>query len=96
MVSSGKIRYPHYSYEELIAASPDVIIDLSVGNESSDIVCAEVVNHWKKFSTIPAVKNNRIYCLDNGTFLIPSPRAVGSVGQLAKLIHPEVYSSNEK
>ena len=91
LVSSGKIRYPHYSYEELIVAGPDVIIDLSVGNEGSDVGCAEAINHWKNFSTIPAIKNNRVYCLDNSTFLIPGPRAVGSVAELARLLHPEVY-----
>lgn len=81
VAAQGKKRYPHWSSESVIAKNPDVIIDLSMGSESTD---GEV---WKDLSTVNAVKNNRVYKLDADMFSRPGPRLPAAVGELANIIY---------
>ncbi len=88
IVSERKIRYPLYSYEELISAGPEVIIDLSVGGYDSQLGCSNVLLHWQKFTTVPAVRNNRVHCISDDALLVPGPRAINSLPDLVRLISP--------
>ncbi len=63
VASQSKIKFPNYSTEALIAASPDIIVDLVMGSELSQNV-EERLQWWSRYGSIPAVKNKRIYFFD--------------------------------
>lgn len=76
----GSMKYPHWSMENVIAADPDVIVDMSMGSE-------EVSNaSWKRLTTVGAVKKNRVVTLDDSLFRA-GPRLPEAVKQLAKVVH---------
>lgn len=65
-VGNSSARYPTWGVEQLILSQPTVIIDLAMGTEKKD---EEIRLKWyRRFQSIPAVKNNRIYFLDMNDF----------------------------
>jgi iron complex transport system substrate-binding protein len=46
------------------------------------------------WGAISAVKNNRIYEIDENLVVRPGPRIVQGLEQLAKFIHPEIFGTN--
>jgi iron complex transport system substrate-binding protein len=74
--------YPHWSYEELVRAQPDVIIDASEVHGSGG------GEPWARFDAIPAVKNRRAHQVDLGGLLRPGPRIIEGMRLLKRLLHP--------
>jgi len=79
-------------WDELLAADPEVIVVAPCGYGLAR--CLEegaLLQAQPGWSTIGAVKNNRVYFADgNAYFNRPGPRLAQSVELLAELLHPEV------
>ena len=75
----GSMKYPHWSRENVIAANPDVIVDMSMGSEEVNVAS------WKELTTVSAVKNNRIVTLDDSLFRA-GPRLPEAVKELARAV----------
>jgi len=84
-----EMTYPQVSTESIVAAAPDVIVELMSGAESTAAHLAEVRAEWAPLATVPAVKNGAIYIITDDNALIPSPRYAGIVEKIASLLHPE-------
>ena len=67
-------QYPEITMEHIIKKNPDVIIDLIIGRNYSKQDMLIYKNLWKKFNTINAIKNNRIYVFHDDFYSIPGPR----------------------
>ncbi|EKD41507.1 MAG: hypothetical protein ACD_73C00688G0001 [uncultured bacterium] len=78
----GKSRYPTINIEDLILKSPEVIIDLSMGDEEKT-----KSEHWAQLhdlQSIPAIKNKRYYVLDVRDFH-PAPSLLNGARALVEL-----------
>jgi iron complex transport system substrate-binding protein len=53
---------------------------------SSDESC---LGPWKRYPTLKAVKNGRLYQIDADELARPGPRLVDGLERLAALLHPE-------
>jgi iron complex transport system substrate-binding protein len=87
---------PWLSWEELLAADPEVMVimpcgyDLNVTRRESEALTLHP--DWTK---LKAVQNNRVYITDgNQYFNRPGPRLVDSLEIMAELLHPDVYQYN--
>ena len=78
----GTMKYPHWSMENVIAANPDVIVDMSMGSEINDL------GAWSKFKTVSAVKNKKIVTLDDSLF-----RAGPRLPEAVQALTAAVFSS---
>jgi iron complex transport system substrate-binding protein len=87
MSANEPITYPRISIEEVIGREPDVII-ISSMDRGGEFESAK--EEWMKWTSIPAVKNNRVYLIDSDLIDRPSPRIVQGLEAMAMLIHPEV------
>lgn len=76
--------YPSVSEESIIARNPDVILI-----PASSGITAESVRKRKGWQGISAVKNNRIYLVDDNLLTRAGPRIGESVETLSKLISKE-------
>jgi iron complex transport system substrate-binding protein len=73
-----------YSREEVLKRNPDVIIIITMG-----IASEEEKKNWQNYSTINAVKNDRIYIIDSYTYCSPTPRSfVKALKELLTLLRP--------
>ena len=81
-------RYPVYSMEEVINRGPEVIITMLMGSER-DVAAKK---YWEKWSTIPAVKNGRLYHIDPSLVNRPSPRLADGLEIIARKLHPQAFA----
>jgi len=80
--------YPRFGMEEILKRSPEVIV-ISSMNPRGDY--QKVLQEWKRWTTIPAVKNGRLYLIDSDLLDRPSPRIIDGLEELAKVLHPDQF-----
>jgi len=84
------VRFPVVSSEGILKINPEVIVDLvrvSIGPQPD----AQAVRaDWRQVAEVDAVKNGRVFVIDDDFATIPGPRFILLVEKLARLIHPEV------
>jgi iron complex transport system substrate-binding protein len=84
---------PWMSWEQLIAADPDVIVLLPCGFDMertrADLPLLEAKPEWQR---LRAVREGRVYVTDgNQYFNRPGPRLVESLEILAEVLHPQEF-----
>lgn len=84
------LAWPIVGPEAIVAAQPDVIIELMPETSLTPEFESRLRGQWAALDTIPAVANGRIHFLTLDHAMIPSPRFVEVMEALAKLIHPDV------
>jgi iron complex transport system substrate-binding protein len=87
MAEKEPITYPRISLEEVIRKKPDVII-ISSMERGGRFEAARL--EWLKWTSIPAVKEGRVYLIDSDLIDRPSPRIIEGLEAMARFIHPEV------
>jgi cobalamin transport system substrate-binding protein len=85
--ASGE-QWPRLSLEYIIAMRPDVILDGQMGDE------AAAPQFWDKFTTIPAVRNHRVYGYPQDPILHPGPRVGNTLEMLAAMIHSRAFAKS--
>jgi len=93
MSQDEPFTYPRISVEEVIQKKPEVIIISSMERGGRFEM---VRNEWQKWSSIPAVKEGRIYLIESDLLDRPSPRIVKGLENMARVIHPEVEWGSDK
>ena len=92
--ASGQ-RWPNLTFEFIVAAAPQVIIDASMGSEEATDHAASV-EFWKDFPTIPAVRDGRIHGYRAYELLRPGPRVARTLAAVARYIHPERFAATPR
>jgi len=82
------IPYPRYSLEEVLRQAPEVIVLSSKHGEGA---VKALLDYWRRFEAIPAIRNGRVHLLDGDLVNRPGPRIVEGLEALAKLFHPEAF-----
>ena len=82
-------QWGQFSLEALVSADPDLII-VDVSHGEVFIPDFEVLPGWKEMS---AVEGERIYLIDGDLTSRPGPRIVDGLEEMARVIHPELFSS---
>lgn len=82
-VVEGGSDYPHWSNERLVESQPEVIIDATGPHRLAG------GKPWARFTTVPAVANDRVHRLSLDVLLRPGPRLVEGMRVLRRLLHPE-------
>jgi iron complex transport system substrate-binding protein len=74
--------------EGILAARPEIIIDLQYGRNLSpeEIDTARAV--WRGLPALPAVRSGRIALLVGNEFVVPGPRLVQAAEAISDVIHP--------
>ena len=88
-LADGKTPYPRFSREQVLALAPEILIVTSMARQA---IFEQVKAEWRRWPTMPAVQNERIFLVDSNLFDRPSPRLVNGLELLIKLIHPELLN----
>jgi iron complex transport system substrate-binding protein len=75
--------------EMVLARAPEVILELRYGPPAAGD--AEDLRQWNTLAAVPAVKSKRIHQLRGEQFVVPGPRVVQAVEQMARTLHPEAF-----
>jgi iron complex transport system substrate-binding protein len=76
--------------ELILARRPEVILELRGQPLAADVKNREIAI-WRSLSSAPAVRNNRIYFVDQQLMVIPGPRVADAVELIARMLHPGAY-----
>ena len=87
MAGDKSITYPKIGLEEVIKRKPEVIIISSMERGGR---FEKARQEWLKWTSIPAVKNNRVHLIDSDLIDRPSPRIIDGLEAMVRIIHPEV------
>lgn len=79
-------RYPEIGMETVIAEAPEVIL-LARMVGADEAASRALVESWSRWSTLPAVRDGRVYVFDATIALRPGPRVADAVERLAALLH---------
>jgi iron complex transport system substrate-binding protein len=87
--------YPQIDEEQLLTCRADVIIQAAMGRGDFQTQQKDAEEFWSKYSTIPAVRNKRIYVVNPDVVLRLGPRLPEGIETIARLLHPEEFSEKE-
>src|SRR5262249_42067292 len=73
--------------ELILARRPEVILELRGDPVASDIRAKEIAV-WRALGSLPAVRNNRVYFIDQQMTVVPGPRVAEAIELIAKTLHP--------
>ena len=83
--------YPKVGMEEILARNPQVIIDMGDMSETENVSDAHkrgVVELWKRYGALAAVKNGRVYAVASDIFTVPGPRMIDAARAFAEMLKP--------
>ncbi len=97
-VAGADQPWPQVSKETLLAASPQVLIFSSAhaGDERAHNA-EELLTRLRKdaaWAQLPAVKDGRVYVIDDDLITIPGPRLLQALEQMVELLHPPNDAEN--
>lgn len=78
--------------ELAVARAPDVIVEVGIDTASTS---GRNLRAWDSLSSIPAVRNKRIYQLRGDGMMNPGPRISASVRRMAEVLHPDAFVSKK-
>ena len=87
--SGHTIAYPVLSAEGLYHLNPDIIIDLIPDIDSRGLNKTALIDDWQSIKGVAAVKNERVHLLSSDYAVIPGPRFILFLEDMARLIHPD-------
>ncbi|MDO5846956.1 MAG: helical backbone metal receptor [Methanocorpusculum sp.] len=81
--------------ERLLVTDPDIIITDAVNDSGSfnNISLADAIKNEPRLAALSAVKNNKVYSINQDIFNRGGPRIVEALDMLAKILHPEIFGA---
>jgi ABC-type Fe3+-hydroxamate transport system substrate-binding protein len=76
--------YPRYSIERVLRQAPEVMV---MGTHTDERT-GDPWHEWRRFPTLPAVRDGRLITVDGDLIFRPGPRAVEAAQTLARALHP--------
>ncbi len=89
IAAAAREPYPIYSIEMVIVENPDVILIPRV-QSSLDLKLLRSLPAWRN---VKAVREGRVYLLDDDLVSRPGPRAVQGLRQIAEDLHPDKFGA---
>ena len=91
IVGSASQPWLNVPEELVVAKAPQVIIEAGMGSERDDSN-----KRWRDLTSVPAVKEGRVYSYPSDKILRPGPRVGEALAEIARLIHPECFASRSR
>ncbi|MFC1541465.1 ABC transporter substrate-binding protein [Candidatus Latescibacterota bacterium] len=80
------ISFPVVSKEGILYLNPEIIIEMIPSTEVSEDM---IIKEWESVADVEAVKNKRVYAFKQDYAIIPGPRFILFLEDLARTLHPE-------
>ncbi len=84
-LAAGPTAYPRFSWEDVLAMQPDVVIIASMAGGYTE---KQLKAEWRKWPQVPAVRHGRLFVVDAVLFDRPGPRLVDGLVRLADILYP--------
>lgn len=91
ILAASPIQYPKVSLEQILAADPDVIIDMgdyAHATGSDEKRRREELALWRAYGRLKAVRTGRVHAVTNSHFVVPGPRMAEAAREFLDFLHP--------
>ena len=88
--AESKTGFPMVDAVDILMADPDIVIEMAPRLEGTGLDRRSIRKDWEWLPEVSAVKNNQVYVFSEDFMVIPGPRFILILEELARLIHPEV------
>jgi iron complex transport system substrate-binding protein len=85
-LAAGKKLYPRYSWEEILAMQPEVVIITTMAGGYNE---EQLKADWRRWPQIPAVRDGRIHVVNADRFDRPTIRSFDCLEMLENIFHPQ-------
>jgi iron complex transport system substrate-binding protein len=82
-------QYPRISNEQILLSAPDIIIEPVMDPDQGDTQLSTAEAFYKRFDSVPAVQNNRIYVIDGDIVSRLGPRLDQAARRVAECLWQE-------
>jgi iron complex transport system substrate-binding protein len=89
-VYTGGVAFPVVSGEGIIRMNPEVIIDMIPDLDEKGWDKVMILKEWDAVSQVDAVRKGRVYVFGEDYVVIPGPRFILILEEMAQVIHPKV------
>jgi iron complex transport system substrate-binding protein len=89
-LQGGGVKFPIVSGEGILRLNPQVILDVIPDLAESGWKEDQILQQWDLLSQVDAVAHHRVPVLSHTYAVIPGPRFILILEEMARLIHPEV------
>jgi ABC-type Fe3+-hydroxamate transport system substrate-binding protein len=75
----------------VLARNPEVIVDMGEMSQTEGVTEERkraVVELWRRYPRLAAVKQNRVFAVAADIFVVPGPRVVDAARAFARMFHP--------
>ena len=87
-------QYPTVASETIVSLNPDVILlPTNMGTGTPFYGTVQDVKSTPGWNTISAVKNDKVYVIDQDVFAEPGPRVADQVYDVAQCLYPQLFNS---
>jgi iron complex transport system substrate-binding protein len=76
--------------ELILARRPEVILELR-GDPLPPGIRTKEIAVWRALASLPAVRNNRVYLIDQQMTVVPGPRVGEGIELIAKTLHADLF-----
>jgi iron complex transport system substrate-binding protein len=90
VLQGGSAAYPLLSAEGIIHLNPDYIFDIITGMDLKGFSIEQIQKGWQHLPDVSAVRNHRIVTLRADYTVIPGPRFILLLEDIARTIHPDI------
>ena len=91
--TAGEVSYPRYSWEDIIVLQPEIVL---ISSMAGGLAPEYLLNSWKKWNLLSAVKNDQVFVVDAELFDRPTPRLINGLEVIAAIIHPELFIKSDQ
>jgi iron complex transport system substrate-binding protein len=84
------VTFPQVSNEGIYQLNPQIIIDMVPDLDKIKISEEKILAEWNSVANVDAVRNKRVYLFEQDYSVIPGPRFISILEQMARVIHPEI------
>ncbi|MBM4123257.1 MAG: cobalamin-binding protein [Nitrospira sp.] len=89
VAAQASAPYPRLNMEVVLKEDPEVLL-FPVG--AAEGVSESEQQHWRRWTTLTAVKQGRLHTIPSDLLNRPGPRIVQGLETLARILHPEAFS----
>ena len=83
--------YPRLSMEVVLQKDPEIILFPTMGGQNTP---ETDLAQWSRWTTMSAVKHQRLYLVPWALISRPGPRLVQGLKAIAKILHPEIFQES--
>ncbi len=84
------IPFPVLSKESILYLNPEYIIEMIPSTSEIKVDADTIVKEWDSIPNVDAVKHNRVYAFEQDYAVIPGPRFILFLEDLARTLHHEL------